>query len=554
MYGEIFYEILAVVIAVFVIVSSYRASALQKKRIKYLIELEDYCLELRHRYGEKSVLADAVFAAFDPKRKYIKDFSYRMTMAFGNEGAEGLTAASLGGSLTSPYEKLLVSVCGLIEEFGDNGSGTFGETLLKTVVDMREERRYLLRRLHAFKGLAVTAAVPCLFVLPLGKWAADTIPSLLAFYHGSGGVALRGVILSLSIICAVAVQVLSDPVSFRDRFGKGKTKCRKLRVPKRFLSSFSAFIEKKLKKLDIRIGVGRIWYLSFLFAGAFFITSLTAAFLGHIDMRRDLVYDTSDIENTLGIADTAQINTARRVIPYLMVNTVERGMNYTDNELVDEIMNSGIRSSEDAGRVAMEFYNRLMDYEHEKINAYDLMIMLALATAGWFMPVGGLLVVETALGSRVREEVMQFEAVIDIEKDVNGMTVPIMLESMICFASVTETALLKTIMDYNTDENNAFRHLTEQSDDRSLKRLAGFFSMTDTLGVRHAFDEVSAELEGMREERRLDRSLRLEDESMLAGILGVIPGGIVIFGYLLVPFISRSLEMFNSYSDSLGMV
>jgi len=149
---------------------------------------------------------------------------------------------------------------------------------------------------------------------------------------------------------------------------------------------------------------------------------------------------------------------------------------------------------------------------------------------------------------------MQFESVINMEKDVNGMTVPVMLESMLAFASVTKGALIKTIMDYNTSESRAFNNLSEFSDDRSLKRLAGFFAMTDMLGIKHAFDEVSEELASMREERSLDRNMRLEDEVMFAGILGVIPGGLVVFGYLLVPFVVRSLEMFNTYSDSLGMI
>ena len=173
---------------------------------------------------------------------------------------------------------------------------------------------------------------------------------------------------------------------------------------------------------------------------------------------------------------------------------------------------------------------------------------------GWLIPLLALIALGVALDSRVKEEVMQFEAVIDMEKDVYGMTVPIMLESMMCFASVTRGALVKTIMDYNTSGSRAFEHLLGYSNDRSLKRLVGFFSMTDMLGVRHAFDEISEELSGMREERRLDRSIRLEDEVMLAGILGVIPGGLVVFGYLLLPFIIRSLEMFNAYSDSLGMM
>ena len=554
MFGEVFFEATALAVAAFIVFTSHRATVRKKERLKYLTELEDYCLEIRHRYAERRILSDAVFASFDPTRKTIRDFAYGMTRAFGSDISGASPAAGFGEKTEEPYEKLLISVCGLIDEYGDDGSGSFAQTLLKIAVDIREERRYLSKRMHSFKGLAATAAIPCLFVLPLGRWGTDTIPSLLSFYHGSGGVYQRCLILALSFICGTAVQIISDPVSFREKFGKPGRSREIADFPGRMPGALNSFIRQTLDRLDIRVGVGRLRYLSFVTAGIFFALTSIGIFLGHLDMKTDYVHDTSDIESTLAIADSAQINAARRVIPYLMVNTLERGMKYTEEELYDEIMNAGISNAQEAGKVADEFYRRLEGYESEEFDLCDLLFTIAMIIAGWFLPVAALLALCVAAGSSVKEEVMRFEAVIDLEKDVSGMTVPIMLENMMSFASVTKGALIKTIMDYNTNETEAFEHLTAYSNDRSLKRLAGFFLMTDMLGIRNAFDEVSAELEGMREERRLDRALRLEDETMLAGILGVIPGGLVVFGYLLVPFITRSLEMFNAYSDSLGMI
>ena len=237
-----------------------------------------------------------------------------------------------------------------------------------------------------------------------------------------------------------------------------------------------------------------------------------------------------------------------------MENTLEGSMSFSDEELRDVIRDAGIRSEEAVDGVAEEFRGRLLRYEEEGTDLWDVGFVLAMGALGWLAPTISLLILSVVLDSRIKEEVMQFEAVIDMEKDVNGMTVPVMLESMMSFASVTRGALIRTIMDYNTCGTRAFSHLADFGNDRSLKRLAGFFAMTDVLGIGHAFDEISEELDGMREEKRLDRSMRLEDEVMLAGILGVIPGGLVVFGYLLVPFIVRSLEMFNTYSDSLGMM
>ena len=554
MYSVILYDFIALAVSASVLVSSYRALKSYKKRIGYLTELEDYCLELRHRYGESKILADAVFASFDPAEKKIGKYAYGMMRVFSNDRSEDMNATAYGESLTEPYEKLLVAVCGLVEEYGDNTGCSFSETILKIVTDIREERRHLIKRSHGFKGLAATAAVPCLFVRPLGNWGMDSIPSLIDFYHGRGGVYLRCVVLALTFMCGMAVRILSNPVSFRDRLRSLGRKMGTLRIPEKTMGSLKSYLCGKLDRLDIRIGAGRIFFGSFLVAGIFFLISFMSILLGHSDRRNDYIHDTSDIENTLKVADTATINAAKRVIPYLMENTTEGIGVYTEQELIDEISAAGVRSREDAGHVAEEYYERLKRFAGEETDFFDLLFVLTMSALGWALPTVALAALGVALDNRIKEEVMQFESVIDMEKDMNGMTVPIMLDSMMSFASVTRSALIKTITDYNTNEEKAFAHLGEAGNDRTLKRLAGFFAMTDMLGIRHAFDEVSAELDGMREERSLERTLRLEDEVMLAGILSVLPGGLVVFGYLLVPFITRSLEMFNAYSDSLGMM
>ena len=554
MYGIILYDLAAGAVVAFVLFISLRASRAVKGRVAFLTELEEYCLELRHRFGEKGVLADAVFDSFSPSYKRIADFAFRMMRVFGNDRQQSPAARDFLGSLSDPYEKLLVSVCSLVEEYGDRGGGSFGETLLKMVIDIREERRHLMRRLHGFRGLAATAVIPCLFVRFLGNWGMETIPSLIPFYHGRGGVYLRCVIPVLALTCGLGVMVLSDPEGFRERFGRVLKAVGSIRVPEKVMKHFSVFISKKLRETDTAADVGRFCFLSVICSLILFFFTFGSIVLGHTDMRKDLIFDTSDLENTLRIADSAQINAARKVIPDLMEEAVNCGFTINDGELTNRIMGAGIRGEREAGLVAEEFRRRLSEYEDEQTDVIDLMYISAIGLLGWMLPTVWLVILATVMGSRIREEVMQFESVIDVEKDVNGMTVPVMLESLLYFASVTRTALIGTIMDYNSMGSRAFLPLCGPDSDRSLKRLAGFFMQTDTLGIRGAFDEVSDELCGMRDERKLDRAMRLEDEVMLAGIFGVLPGGLVVFGYLLVPFISRSLELFNTYSDSLGMM
>ena len=73
----------------------------------------------------------------------------------------------------------------------------------------------------------------------------------------------------------------------------------------------------------------------------------------------------------------------------------------------------------------------------------------------------------------------------------------------------------------------------------------------DEAGVENAFEEVTAQITSFRESRELDRTILMDNNVLLASLLAVIPGGLVLFGYLLIPFMARAMTMFNDYQDAL---
>ena len=65
--------------------------------------------------------------------------------------------------------------------------------------------------------------------------------------------------------------------------------------------------------------------------------------------------------------------------------------------------------------------------------------------------------------------------------------------------------------------------------------------------------EISREIENFKENRKLDRKIMLDSEVMLASLLAAIPGGLILFGYLLGPFMIRSVQIFNEYQSGIAM-
>jgi hypothetical protein len=78
--------------------------------------------------------------------------------------------------------------------------------------------------------------------------------------------------------------------------------------------------------------------------------------------------------------------------------------------------------------------------------------------------------------------------------------------------------------------------------------------MADELGLEDAFEEITAEIENFTENRKLERKINLDNEGLLGAMISVLPGGAILFGYLLCPFMIRSMQIFNEYQAGISMM
>ena len=73
----------------------------------------------------------------------------------------------------------------------------------------------------------------------------------------------------------------------------------------------------------------------------------------------------------------------------------------------------------------------------------------------------------------------------------------------------------------------------------------------DDLGLEGAFEEINDDRKKFREYRDQESEYQLEDRSKLAMMLAILPGLLILFVYLLIPFMSEALGLFDSYALSL---
>ena len=109
------------------------------------------------------------------------------------------------------------------------------------------------------------------------------------------------------------------------------------------------------------------------------------------------------------------------------------------------------------------------------------------------------------------------------------------------------------INEYNISDVSALNRMYGEKKDKDFRHIVDCFRQVSELGIEDAFTEVSQEIENFKENRKLDRKIILDFEAMLGALMAVIPGGTILFGYLLGPFMIRSVQIFNEYQAGIAM-
>jgi hypothetical protein len=272
---------------------------------------------------------------------------------------------------------------------------------------------------------------------------------------------------------------------------------------------------------------------------------------GHAGTRRLLTDDVSDVENVSDTADGNQLKAMKSAIPKFMHEYIGKDLPEEDRlaeMLLDE---PGFRSKTVAADTAAEIVGRLKRYRREVFGFSDILIVIAAAGLAFVFPDVGRIFKNALLDGQKQDEVMRFQSLINMQKRVPGITPVEILESMEAFSDIFRNSLQQCINNFSVNDELALTELFEAEDYPEFRKLTDCFMAVDEAGVENAFEEVTAQITSFRESRELDRTILMDNNVLLASLLAVIPGGLVLFGYLLIPFMARAMTMFSDYQDAL---
>ncbi|MBO4559613.1 MAG: hypothetical protein J5712_05975 [Lachnospiraceae bacterium] len=533
------------VFLIYVFCNEIRYSGSVSREAGFLADFDEFLSHVRHFYYYTNSAEDAIFYSIPKCSKRIRPVLEELLGCLESEDRVRMLSDIAGGR--HKYVRLFTSLVMTVSENGDlfeGSSSVFLDSVMQLRCDVQGEKRYLEGRKHRFTGLGLTAALPSVAVPAVAAWGSDTIPSLKGFYYGRGGGIMLCLILIMTMLCYTAITYL------REGHKPTGTPFSGLIAQMAAGKGFTAKVIDRLKGWKKSLEADVLLRKTVLAAAAVIIMVPVLA-AGHAGTRRLLADDVSDVENVSDTADGNQLKAMKIAIPAFMHEYIGKGIP-DEAELAEKLLNEpGFRSKKAAADTSAEIVSRLNRYRKEKFGFSDILIAAAAAGLAFIFPDVGRIFKNALLDGQKQDEVMRFQSLINMQKRVPGITPVEILESMEAFSDIFRNSLQQCINNFSVNDELALTELFEAEDYPEFRKLTDCFLAVDEAGVENAFEEVTAQITSFRESRELDRTILMDNNVLLASLLAVIPGGLVLFGYLLIPFMARAMTMFNDYQDAL---
>ncbi len=534
-----------------------------KTEIKFLKAFENFLNLLRHNYYKSGSVRNALVDAENDAEPIIRGhISEILKVLSAPDPYQAVNRYVNSGY--HKYLKLFITLARLVEENGDeseNGNSVFLESCMRIKMDAGEDLRLLSERQHRFSGLVLTATLPAVAVPYIAMWGVSTIPSLNLFYYGYAGSGIKLLLIFISLICYRAIVRLKLG-NYLEKNQLGYTgKIAKASIGERISLFFIRFFPKKSQRYEERIKrlcepytVKSFWLHKAVFFMLFFVVTMVSLCIGHAESRNIYKSDISVLEESIPVTDTRQMTAIKRMVPEITAFYCETG-NYSVESIKELLLSDrDIRTDSVALKAAEEIVTRIDKYRQEMFGVSDIIICFIFAVLGFAIPGAALSFRKALIENRMQDEVMQFQSIIHMLKSIPGITVVSLLEEMELFSEIFKPAIRQCINEFNISDEKALRKLYEAERYSPFRRIVDCFLMADELGLENAFEEISSEIENFTENRKLERKVNLENEGLLGAMISVLPGGVILFGYLLCPFMIRSMQIFNEYQAGISMM
>ncbi len=149
----------------------------------------------------------------------------------------------------------------------------------------------------------------------------------------------------------------------------------------------------------------------------------------------------------------------------------------------------------------------------------------------------------------MEDEVIQFQSIIMMVKNMERISVINILEFMEGFAIIFKDSIHTCINNFDAGDLEALEELKLSESFEPFRRIIDGLIISDKIGIEKAFDEISTNQLYYQDKRKADNEELLAKKAAIGKFISSIPAVITVGLYLIIPFIYESLRQLSEFSN-----
>ncbi len=542
---------------------------------RLLKDFRDFLEDNRHQFQATRMADEAIYEAAQLAGHDMK--------LHGERIHEVLTARDPDRSLAAYYEvapnrylKIFTGIARLITEYGDKATAK-GSLYLNAVSRFIQDINFdLLRRQrlsYQLNSLTIIALSPILLSFPLQRWAEKYFPVMAEFYGSRLGTAAKLLLYAIAVLAYVLIRKLAETEESRYapkpsgfRWEKKLYESRWIRypvapfVPGRYTKSryrLSKLIGESNSPLTVEwLTVRRLTVA--LLSGVLTLGMFLAVHQGQIERITNApTYEQGGL--MLGRVNDKDEQEARLRTEFdrNVMNEIDSRSEGWEEQVQSRIAETAGTGWNDIKRneAGMRIIGKMRSLDSEYLKWWELLIAVAAAAVAYHVPVGILLFQRKMRGMEMQSEVDQFRMLISILSQFDRMNVETMLEWLERFAILFKPALQRCLLGFDGGSAKALEELKREAPFPPFVRLIERFeNALERISIREAFDDLEAEQEYYREQKKETMDRLIENKANWGRDIGFAPIMFMLGAYIIVPFLYVSFMQMKDLIAQLGQI
>lgn len=523
-------------------------STFRKMENKLLEQMKDFLSAVRSHYINCPIIEDAIELTLDeiPYQigLHISKIYEIITSPIMEEKVEEYTVNS-----PNRYFLLLLSICSSTKEYG-------GEKFLDSLIHLKEEVNVEILKREAIKksftGMSFGSLIVVTFIKPVEWWVVNNMPDLENFYSSSYAKLLMVILFAGSFICYYLVEILKD-----DRQGELIqenifTKISNIRIVSVFFNKIinrrytkARMLNEKMKEVGDQTGPKAFMVKQVLFALIAFILLNSTFFVSSIVQKCTMLGNyVAEFDST--IVPNERYMKVMQETAQTYVTKVKNNKMLNREDLTKQIMSDNQIKNEDyAGIVADEIIREVNKYRNTYFKFYHLLIAVLGAFIAYCVPMWLLNFKCKVAGMSKEDEVAQFQTLILILMNADGMRLELILEWMERFAYSFKSTIRDCIIALESGEKEALETMKASEENMDFRRFTDCLLAIDETDVKTAFNEVVVDRIYAIDKRKQRNQFDVSQKSTKAMLIAIAPLIAVIVCYGIVPMMIMAIQMSN---------